>query len=60
MTLEEIITLIRRRSETPHVDYKAGFEWKKENRDHQLGLIRDMIAMANVQDGGAISCNPHS
>ncbi len=54
MTLDEIASLIHRRSETPHVDYKEGFEWKKENRDHQLGLIRDMIAMANIQDGGAI------
>jgi hypothetical protein len=54
MTLEEIITLIDRHSETPRVDAKAGFPWKKAYRDHQLGLVRDMIAMANTRDGGAI------
>lgn len=54
MTLDEIATLIHRKSETAHVDYKAGFEWNKENRDHQLELIRDMIAMANTQDGGTL------
>ena len=44
MLPEEISELITRKSETAHVDYKAGFEWKRENRDQQLGLIRDMIA----------------
>lgn len=50
----EISALLRRKSETAHLDYKAGFEWKKENRDHQLGLLRDMMGMANTQDGGTI------
>ncbi|HEV8619885.1 MAG TPA: ATP-binding protein [Nitrospiraceae bacterium] len=54
MTLDEIATLIHRRAETAHVDYKAGFEWNKEHRDHQLEFIRDMIAMANTQDGGTL------
>jgi predicted HTH transcriptional regulator len=54
MTLDEKATLIHRRSETAHVDYKAGLEWNKENRDHQLELIRDMIAMANTPAGGTL------
>jgi hypothetical protein len=54
MTLEEIIALIDRHSETPRVDAKAGFPWKKDCRDQKLELIRDMIAMANTRDGGAL------
>jgi len=54
MTIDEILELIDRKSETPHWDHKAGFEWNKNNRDHQLGLIRDMMAMANTRDGGVI------
>ena len=54
MTESEILDLIRRKSETAHLDYKAGFEWKKDNKDLQLGLLRDMMAMANSQDGGTI------
>jgi hypothetical protein len=43
MTIDEITELIDRRSETPHVERKAGFEWMKENRDQsyareQVGL----------------------
>lgn len=54
MLQSEIEALVHRKSETAHLDYKAGFEWKKENKDHQLGLIRDMMGMANTQDGGTI------
>ncbi len=54
MRPEEISDLITRKSETANVEYKAGFEWKKENKEQQLELLRDMIAMANIQDGGAI------
>jgi predicted HTH transcriptional regulator len=51
---DEIAAVIRRKTETAHVDYKAGFEWKKENKDQQLELLRDMMAMANTRDGGVI------
>jgi hypothetical protein len=54
MLPEEISAVVTRKSETAHVDYKAGFEWKKHNRDKQLELIRDMMAMANTQDGGTL------
>ena len=54
MLQSEIEALVHRKSETAHLDYKAGFEWKKENKDHQLGLIRDIMGMANTQDGGTI------
>ena len=51
---DEIAAVIRLKTETAHVDYKAGFEWKKENKDQQLELLRDMMAMANTRDGGVI------
>lgn len=54
MLQSEIEALVHRKSETAHLDYKAGFEWKKEYKDHQLGLLRDMMGMANAQDGGTI------
>jgi hypothetical protein len=46
--------LINKRIETANLDYKAGFEWAKKNRDHQFELIRDILAMANTRDGGTI------
>lgn len=49
MLESEIAALIQRKTETAHHDYKSGFEWKKDNRDHQLGLLRDMMGMANTQ-----------
>jgi hypothetical protein len=54
MLPEEISDLIKRKSETAHVEFKAGFEWKRENKERQLELLRDMIALANTQDGGKL------
>ena len=54
MLPNEISDLVRQKAETAHLDYKAGFEWKRDNRDHQLELLRDMMGMANTQDGGTI------
>jgi predicted HTH transcriptional regulator len=50
----EVLELIQRKAETANLDYKAGFEWTKQNRDLQLELVRDMMAMANTRDGGTI------
>lgn len=50
----EIEELIDARIETANVDYKEGFEWVKHNRDMQLGVIKDILAMANTRDGGTI------
>jgi hypothetical protein len=50
----DIEAMIRRKTETANVDYKEGFEWKKENRDKQCELVKDMMAMANIRDGGRI------
>src|SRR2546430_17283475 len=54
MTNDDIRSLLLQRAETPNLDYKAGFAWTKENRDLKYELVRDLIAMANTEDGGCI------
>ena len=46
--------MILLKSEGPNLDYKAGFAWKKDNRDKKYELIRDLIAFANTKDGGRV------
>ena len=47
----EIEELITRKIESANLDYKEGFIWEKQNRDLQLELIKDIMAMANTRDG---------
>src|SRR5687768_2460207 len=54
MTDDDIRRLIQIGSEGPNLDYKAGFEWTKDNRDMKYELIRDLIALANTRDGGRV------
>src|SRR5437879_2518277 len=54
MTDEEIKRLVELKSEGPNLDYKAGFEWSKLNRDQKYELVRDLMALANTKDGGRV------
>jgi predicted HTH transcriptional regulator len=54
MTDDEIRRLLVLKSEGPNLDYKAGFEWSKPNRDLKYELVRDLMALANTKDGGRI------
>ena len=54
MTEDEIRRLLELKSEGPNLDYKAGFEWNKPNRDLKYELVRDLMALANTKDGGRI------
>lgn len=54
MTDDDIRRLLTLKSEGPNLDYKAGFEWTKANRDLKYELIRDLIALANTKDGGRV------
>lgn len=54
MNSADIEQLIARKMETRNVDFKEGFKWSKENRDLQLDLLKDMMAMANTRDGGTL------
>lgn len=54
MTDDEIRLLLTLKSEGPNLDYKAGFEWSRPNRDLKYELVRDLMALANTKDGGRI------
>jgi predicted HTH transcriptional regulator len=51
---EDVRRLLALKSEGPNLDYKAGFEWSKTNRDLKYELVRDLMALANTKDGGRI------
>jgi hypothetical protein len=54
MTIEEIKEILDRRKEAPNLDYKEDLMWVKENREKNLAIIKDILALANLKDGGSI------
>lgn len=52
--IKDIETLLKTKSETPNLDYKEALVWSRDNRDDCLGIVKDILAMANTQDGGKI------
>lgn len=54
MTDDDIRQLLELKSEGPSLDYKAGFEWSKPNRDLKYELVRDLMALANTKNGGRV------
>src|ERR1700730_10177209 len=54
LTEADIRALLAQRAETPNLDYKAGFAWTKENTDQKYELVRDLMGMANTEDGGRV------
>jgi len=54
VTNDDIVRLLALRSEGPNLDYKAGFEWSRANRDLKYELVRDLMALANTKDGGRV------
>ncbi|MBX9911289.1 MAG: ATP-binding protein [Beijerinckiaceae bacterium] len=48
MRTDELEALLLGAEETPKLEFKAAMAWEAR------GLIKDMLAMANVQDGGRI------
>src|SRR5262245_35498867 len=54
MTDDEIRRLLALKSEGSNLDYKAGFQWSKVNKDLKYELVRDLIALANTKDGGRV------
>ena len=42
------------KSEGPNLDYQAGFEWNKSNRDLKYELVRDLMALRNTKAGGRV------
>ena len=50
-TLRELLKL---RTETKNLDFKGRLSFDKDQQDARLDLIKDVLAMANTQDGGTI------
>lgn len=54
ITNKDIETLLELKNETPNLDYKETLIWDRDHRDERLEVIKDILAMANTQDGGKI------
>lgn len=46
--------LLKSKKETPNLDYKETLIWDRSHRDEKLEITKDILAMANTQDGGRI------
>lgn len=51
---ELINKLISMKTETKNIDYKEKMNWENAASDQKLKIIKDILAMANTQDGGKI------
>ncbi|MFH1336928.1 MAG: ATP-binding protein, partial [Candidatus Zixiibacteriota bacterium] len=51
---EDIKQLLSQKTETKNLDFKERFNWKNSSKDEKLDIIKDVLAMANTQDGGRI------
>ena len=54
ITIKDLETTIEAKSESPNLDYKETLIWDRSHRDKKLEIIKDILAMANTQDGGSI------
>src|SRR5207245_2416830 len=54
LTEDEIRKMIEQKSETKNLDYKESLNWRTSTKDERLGVAKDLLAMANTQDGGRI------
>lgn len=46
--------LLLQKTETKNLDYKQSFNWQTATKPEKCKLVKDIIAMANTQDGGNI------
>jgi len=51
---EDIRQLLKIKTENKNLDYKEGLNWDTGSKDQKLEIIKDILAMANTQDGGRI------
>lgn len=54
LNIDEIKKLIEIKSENKNLDYKEFLNWLTATTDEKLDLIKDILAMANTQDGGKL------
>ena len=51
---EDIKQLLAIKTETKNLDYKESLNWESGPKDLKLEMVKDVLAMANTQDGGKI------
>lgn len=51
---EDIKQLLAIKTETKNLDYKESLNWESGPKDLKLEMVKDILAMANTQDGGKI------
>jgi len=54
LAIEDIKQLLKRKTEDKNLDYKKSFNWSNGSKDQKLEIVKDILAMANTQDGGKI------
>jgi tetratricopeptide (TPR) repeat protein len=50
----KLIELLQFKRETPNLDYKEIFDYSSKGKQARIRLVKDLLAMANTQDGGYI------
>jgi len=56
---KDIEQVLRLKTETKNLDYKQGLNWVSCSNDDKAGIVKDILAMANTQDGGRIIFGVH-
>jgi predicted HTH transcriptional regulator len=54
MTEAELTALLGTRTETRNLDYKETIDWSATANDEKVGIVKDVLAMANTPGGGDI------
>ncbi len=54
LTEEDIRRLLLQKTETKNLDYKRTYNWVTAANDDKCGIVKDILAMANTQDGGQL------
>jgi schlafen family protein len=50
----DVAELLQIKTETKHLEYKQGLHWERCTKDDKVEIIKDILSMANIQDGGRI------
>lgn len=54
MTEKDFTDLLAKKTENRSLDYKERFNWNSATKDEKGGLVKDILALTNTQDGGYI------
>ncbi|PYY12832.1 MAG: hypothetical protein DMG61_15510 [Acidobacteria bacterium] len=54
LTEDDVRRLLLQKTETKNLDYKQTCNWANASSDEKCELVKDILAMANTQDGGQI------